>query len=311
MSFSNIVVSKAKQPTPQAPTLMPTSLVCRITGINVSQANALRRTLLDELPTRGLTADVMRIKKQLNLTDFNESVETQAVTPILKELVKTRVELIPIDQSIPVGTMYTLNERATNEIRIVSSSLFKQEKTNKPLHTHDDCWIILEPLDSISVKAMVIELPGYEVGGHVACINVTCLPIDHDPANTMLDIHTVSTWALSMTTNGNLDPRALLKQAVANLAERLKIAKNIALESLHSTGKGHVIRVDKETYSIQGMIMTYICLAHKEFMIIPRIVTEPRSFTIEIEVINEGEARAIFAEAFDANIKLFESFRGL
>lgn len=219
---------------------LPQNISLTISNTNVSIANAVRRTVIDETTTKRLYFDISDLK-------------TDDVF-IISHFIQERTRCLPISQKIPVGTTFKMITRNSSaESKHIYSSQISGETTEKLCN---DQFIILalNPGKYIEIKNIrVVEEYGYVNGTHNASYNCSLNPLDIDMEAEQSTNSNPTKFAISIDTNGNMGSKQFMKKCFSELKDRFL---KINIDSLESSGNKHILKIYGESHSV-GNILCY------------------------------------------------------
>jgi DNA-directed RNA polymerase subunit L len=153
-------------------TFMPQEVSFEIKGVNTAFANALRRTVLLELPVYCLEiSDIGHYKTNQKEMYF--------------DYVEKRIHCIPISQSVDPNSIFEL-DIINNEglpIRVLTSHLKRTAgKGSGPIFDETIPIAHLYPNNFMKIESIrVVKNYGYNFGGHVVAYSAALVPLDQRP----------------------------------------------------------------------------------------------------------------------------------
>ncbi len=225
-----------------------------ISNVLSSVPSAIRRTICNELPIKGLNCGL----NDITTTDVFH----------IHEMILSRLRMIPVQQSVKIGTTYNL--KATNDthelITVYSKELRSADRIvafneNIPLFT-------LAAGTSITIQCKVVENYGYvrEYGAFTAGINVVSMPNGNN-------------WLVKFTNNGTATAKHIVTSAVKNIIARLS---GIDLEFI-SEGGIHVLTIPHETKTIGHLIQQHVLQLYPNCNYIICHRTQEGSITLRVQ----------------------------
>jgi DNA-directed RNA polymerase subunit L len=199
------IAQKYPKMCPMFPATMTTFM---LDNVNAHISNALARAIGGEMPTKILDCE---------LSDIATDDEF-----IIHEMVRSRLRMLPLQQSCKIGAKFTLN--VTNSglelIDVKSSELqgaflaFNQNVTLFTLKANKYC----------KINAHVIETYGYiaEYGQAVQGVNVASIPQDMAVCESSTSTSNVTEWMIKFTNNGTAKPPTIISAAIAHIIDRLQ-----------------------------------------------------------------------------------------
>lgn len=241
------------------PSIVNKTLTFELSGTNCAMANAIRRTLMSEIPVRHLTVSLTDIKT----TD----------PYVIGETIRKRIEMIPISQSTNRDAVFAVRfENNTDEyIDILSSEI----KLNGMVQTKDVLPFIpicdINSGTSFSINDIhVVESYGYD-NSRVSIGRVAYEILDQDFSRPSLT-STPSTFRLEIETPGIYNPTELVLKALDGLTERLDAidySKSIVEFGIYK------LSIMNETYTIGKLLSWYIYQAEPTIKYVASRVPHP------------------------------------
>ncbi len=246
ISSSSNGISLAKTPYASLAALVPTTVNRRITfelkHANCALANAIRRTLMSELPIKHLTVSLTDIKS----TD----------PYIIGEAIRKRIEMIPISQSIKDDATFAIRfENNTDEYIDVPSSEIKLNGVT----TSADIVPFIPICDinsgtSFTINDIhVVESYGYD-NARVSIGRVAYEIIDHDMTQPSITSNPTS-FRIEVETPGIINPIEMVRKAIDSLITRLD-----TIDYNHAVVEFDIYKlpIRNETHSIGKIMSWYI-----------------------------------------------------
>ena len=239
---NNITLKKTRYESlmKMVPTVTNRVLEVIVDNANTALVNAIRRTLMSEMPIRHLTVALTDIKS----TD----------PYIISESIRKRIEMIPISQSTDMNAMFSLKyENDTNTYVDVMSTDIKLNGVSKT----DDITPMIPICDINSKKSIsisdiqVTESCGYDNSrstiGRVAYEILDCdfsiASINSNPTKFRLELEMA----------GVMNPLDILKKSIHNLIDRINY---IDFDNSITEFGIFKLTILNETYSV-GQLMSY------------------------------------------------------
>lgn len=218
------------------------ALRIQITNGNAPLANAIRRTLMSEIPVKHLSVALSEIKT-------NDPY-------IIGEAIKKRIEMIPISQSIKPDSVFALRfENNTDSYVDVMSSEIKLNgvSTSKDIIPN----IPLCDINSNTTLAIndirVTESFGYD-NSRVSIGRIAYEIMDVDFTQSALATNP-TTFEIEIETPGVIDPIEMVHKAIDNVCSRLD---SIDFGKATIEFDVYSITISNETYTIGKLISWYI-----------------------------------------------------
>ncbi|MCA9329570.1 hypothetical protein KDA11_02910 [Candidatus Saccharibacteria bacterium] len=253
-------------------------------------ANAVRRTALGELS--GL--------KRLELV--RESYSTTEQTLIMEHLAKN-IELLPLNQSAPLGTEFTLSERHNNTSTLID--VFTHDIPGISKYVNHINLFFLRPGSTVSFKLRVVE------GSPIDNANfrvVSSLGFKSDLGNKVEDgfVDEPTHYKFHFRTNGVMDVADILKMTCDSLVERAeKIRPQLSkLRFDQNLGEGVVI-IGGETHTFTNLL-THFGLTQNTAISAEDIDVVVRSFSLRIRQTSRDSALAVLNKCLDLMIADFK-----
>lgn len=246
ISIKSSTISLAKTPyatlLKKVPSAVNKTLVFELREANCSLANAIRRTLMSEMPIKHLTASLTDIKT----TD----------PYVIGEAIRKRLEMIPISQSINEDSVFSLHfeNDESHYIDVLSSEI----KLNGVSSTNDiipDIPICdINSGTSFSINDIrVVESYGYD-NSRCSIGRVAYEIIDQDFAIPSV-IAEPTSFRLEIETPSVIDPVEMVRKAIDNLIVRLDM---IDFSQFVIEFDVYKLTISNETHSIGRLISWYL-----------------------------------------------------
>lgn len=193
----------------------PESFSLELHGINVAVGNALRRIIMGGIPVFCLDFDMGTLRTN---DEF-----------VLEDLLRTRINLIPISQRIDPGLTFSISASNPTEsiLSIKSISIdIKGGKGGKKEKLFNETFDIVDIAPSRSLTIPEIRpIRGYgnENARHVCAFRAALIPLDQIPFDQFTGTGVPSALSdprshrLSFCTNGNVDPKWVLETACSEI----------------------------------------------------------------------------------------------
>lgn len=246
VSSSNGAISITGTPysalTKFVPSVVNKTLVFELTDANCALANAIRRTLMSELPIKHLTVALTDIKT----TD----------PYVIGEVIRKRIEMIPISQSIDPEATFSL--RVENDTDMYIDVMTDEIKLNGVASSKDITPQIpvcdINSHTSFSVNDIhVIESFGFDNSRvSIGRVGYEILEQDFTQPSQMA---TPTKFRIELETPGVLNPKEMVCKAIDGLIERLD-----AIDYARSVVEFDVFKltITNETHSIGKIMSWYI-----------------------------------------------------
>lgn len=252
-------------PSAQVPVLIPESISFEVMHAESSICNALRRVIMAGIPTKGL---------HIGVSDLYTNNPF-----ILWDYVQLRLKQIPINQEIPLGARFVLNETGTDTpISHILSGSFKPvpmagQTIPKPYFNpmHEIC--TLETGQTLTINASVKQHTGNEDMNFVVAHNVYSIALDEVPIDKSTNKGISSSVSKSMhhrigfITHGTMSATDVVIRACKILHARLTGVLDAITDENIKTLKGYAESLNSlilygEDYTIGVAIMATIIHRH-------------------------------------------------
>lgn len=258
--------------------------------------NAFRRCAIDELMIKHMYFILNSIKT-------NDPY-------ILQDLIKDRIEMIPVLQSINIMTSFKLNISNTTDkvISIYSNELVASDKKIYFNQTFKIC--DLNPNSYIKIDNIKIRKSSGEQDGKFS-LCLASYEVDDLTKSSMLRFS--NDFNMFIESFGNIKPAEIVKLVSENLIERLeKIKQSIINKSIRKLTIGDIQQyfIENEGYTIGELLRTYIYKYNTESI---RLINYDPGYPTEkgiiLNIIHPSYERAILdsIEYIETDIELFNS----
>lgn len=201
---------------PDVVALLPTTfrgvkVSVELSGVNIGIANAIRRVLSGGIP-------VICMDFEPNALKTNDEF-------VLVDLLRRRINLIPIRQDLDPAITFSLHAANTTEALVtIKSSSIEPSKRTPNTFNHSFDIIDLHPTKALTIdKISIIRGYGTEDARHVAVFRTALVPLDQIPFDQFSGEGVPSALSdprhhrLTFHTNGNIDPKAAVDSACVEL----------------------------------------------------------------------------------------------
>ncbi len=191
---------------PDMSILVPNYVEIVLESMHIGAANALRRVISDEVPVKAMNVPL-------------SNIITNDVF-IVNDFVQSRLRQIPILQSIPFDTKFSIDVSNTTAgiIEVTSADLICESKNGSKLKPKDimyETFVLTElnPSRYITIKDVIIDA-GYnwQYGGYKIATNVALIPLDQQP----FDPYEVANINIGSVNTGNINNKNKVKAALAD-----------------------------------------------------------------------------------------------
>lgn len=217
--FSNYTVTQGgpKIKDPEVAKLLPSvhthvMVSVDLINVNIGIANAIRRMVSGSIGVWCM--------------DFEPGALKTNDEFVLVDMLRRRINLIPITQTIDPGVVFSVNTANTTEalVSIKSSSIVPNKGKSAKYFNETFDLVDLHPSKSLTIdKITLIKGVGSDDARHTAAFRVCLLPLDQTPINPYTGVGVPSSLSdprshrLSFSTNGNIDPKQVLDSALVEL----------------------------------------------------------------------------------------------
>jgi len=284
---------------------------------NTELANAIRRVITNELEVKLL---------QVNINDIKTDDKY-----ILSDIIKDRIESIPINQNIPDDYIFKLSiTNNTLDIHDVNSSdllLMNYKKNTNELFNQNMKICYLNSNKYITINDIhVNKNTGFYNGKYSLCT------VNYEIINTDFKIASLNNdntdFKMSIKTNGNIEPIEIIKSVVLNLEKRLKIIESYIIEynkiynssdiQLVDTNNVYIIKnydlfsyyINNESHTIGNLLVKYIYNIDNNIELINYSIPHPSKHQVIIN-IKHTEHNSIILKSIKNIIKdlhVFQSY---
>ncbi len=257
------------------PAVVNRTLTFELKGANCAIANALRRTLISEMPIKHLTVALTDIKT----TD----------PYVVGDAIRKRIEMIPISQSINPDASFAIRfENDTDTYIDVLSSDIKLNGTtsSKDIVPQIPICDINSGTSFVINDIRVVESFGYD-NARAAIGRVAYEIIDHDMTQPSI-VSDPSSFRIEVETPGIIDPVEMVRKAIDNLLERLDsidYGRHVIEFGIYK------LTIPNETYSVGRLLSYYIYLIEPSIKYVANRIPHPSKRETIIDVHHpSGEA---------------------
>jgi DNA-directed RNA polymerase subunit L len=224
------------------PSVVNKKIIFEIHSSNCAFANGLRRSIMNEIPIRHLTVSM----DDIYTTD----------PWIVANIIRGRIEMIPIPQDIPIGTTYSLKfENKNNTYVDVMSSEIKYR--GSPISD----WIGSIPICSINESysitidnITVSESYGY-TNGRVSIGRTSYEILDIDMEKISSANADPKKFKLTLEVPGIINPKKVITKAIDSICDRLD---NIDFSLAKTEYNIYKLLIHNESHTIGRLLETYI-----------------------------------------------------
>lgn len=236
---------------------------------NCAIANGLRRTMSNEIPVRHLT---------VSMTDIFTTDSW-----IVGDIIRGRIEMIPISQDIPLGTTYTVRfENISDTYVDVMTSEIKQRGVAAKGIIQSLPICSINSQHSITIDNITVaESYGY-TNGRVSIGRVAYEILNHDMKNNSAGNSDPSHFRLELEVPGNIDPKDIINKSIDSICERLDAIDYTLNKTEYNVYK---LLIPNESHTIGNLLATYIFKINPniEFVAMRESHPSKRECTIDIK----------------------------
>lgn len=224
------------------PTQVNQKIVFEIVNSNCAFANGLRRTMSNEIPVRHLT---------VSMTDIFTTDPW-----VVGDIIRGRIEMIPIPQDTPIGTTYTVRFENNSDtyVDVLTSEIKHRGTTAKGIiQSLPICSI--NSHHSISIDNITVaESYGY-TNGRISIGRVAYEILNHDMKNNSSGNSDPSHFRLELEVPGNIDPKEIIIKSIDSICNRLDAIDYSLNKSEYNVYK---LLIPNESHTIGNLLATYI-----------------------------------------------------
>lgn len=274
------------------PSIVNKVLIFELTEANCAIANAIRRTLMSEMPIKHLTVSL----SDINTTD----------PYIIGESIRKRIEMIPISQSIHEDSVFSIRfENNSDEyVDIMSSEI----KLNGVASSKDITPSIpicdINSNTSFSMNDIhVVESYGYN-NSRVSIGRVGYEIINQDFTQSSL-ISNPTDFRIEIETAGIMDPKNLVCKAIDELIERLDL-----IDYQRSVIEFGVFKltIRNETHSIGNLLCWYVYQLDTTIKYVAKRILHPSERVCVLDILHPN-AESICKQAAEVAKKDLSTIR--
>ena len=294
ISTKNNTINLSKTPfeslSKKIPTLVNRTLTFELRDANCALANAIRRTLMSEMPIKHLTVSLTDIKT----TD----------PYVIGEAIRKRIEMIPVSQSIDEESVFAIRFENNGDeyVDVLSSEI----KLNGVASTKDIVPFIpicdINSGTSFTINDIcVVESYGFD-NSRVSIGRVAYEILDQD-FNIPSVTATPTKFRMELETPGIIDPVEMVRKAIDNLLTRLDaIDYSLAVIEFDI----YKLKILNETHSVGRMMSWYIYQLEPSVKYVAARVPHPsqRECIIDIHHPNGESLCKKAIEAIKADLKV-------
>ena len=213
-----------------------------LTDSNCAFANALRRTIMNEIPVRHLTVSMADIFSTDPWID--------------SKIIRNRIEMIPIPQDTPIGATYAIRFENTSDtyVNILSAEIKHRGSVAKGMIQSIPICSINAAYSLVMDNITVAESYGY-TNSRISIGRVAYEILNHD-----MKLHSAansdpSHFRLELEVPGNIEPMDIIRKAIDGICSRLDLIDYSQAKIEYDIYK---LAIPNETHSIGNLLSTYI-----------------------------------------------------
>lgn len=263
-----------------------------LVGSNCAFANALRRTVMNEIPVRHLTVSTSDIFSTDPWID--------------NQIIRNRIEMIPIPQDTPIGSTYAIRYENTSDtyVDIMSSELKQRGVAPKGMLQSIPICSINAAYSLVVDNITVSESFGY-TNSRVSIGRIGYEILNHDMVNLSAADSDPNHFRLELEVPANIDPSELVRKAIDSICARLDAIDYSQVKIEYDVYK---LSITNESHTIGNLLARYI------FELYPIIdyvmMREPHPSKRECVIdIKHPQAEKLCKQAVDMIKKEYQSIR--
>ncbi len=213
-----------------------------LTDSNLAIANGLKRSIKSEILVRYLTVSLTDIFS----TDPN----------VAGEVIRKRIEMIPIPQDTPIGSTYSIRFENKSDIYVdVPSSEIKHRGSTPAKFIQSIPIVNIDSYHSFVVDNITVaETKGY-LNSRVSVGRCGYDILDHDMKNNSTNNSNPTHFYLQIETPGNIDPKYIVRTAIDSIIARLGAIDYSLAKIEYNVYK---LFIPNETHTIGNLLARYI-----------------------------------------------------
>jgi len=286
--------------------LFPQRISFEVSPVSNAVSNAIRRTVACELP-------VWRMSTEYANVTTNDAF-------IIPEMVIQRLRMIPVDQTISVGTTFDIaaSNNLTYERDVKSSEMQTKGRSGLPFNGTYTLFT-LKPGKTIKITNIKLESahgfePGY--GMHTVAVNASSVAVDQIPINTFekdlgggipSSMSDPRKWKVSFTTNGDMHPKAIVIAACNNIILRVQAVQDI-LQSMTTSTDEYNLVIPGENHTVGNLLMRTILDLYPDIL---AVVYTPGNLerTCTMRVRCDDDINDVYTSAIKHIVKTFSEIK--
>lgn len=243
-----------------------------ITGVNEAIMSAIRRTCMDECPTKALTIE-------------GEDCIIDGAPHLQRNIMNNQIRAIPLKQDVPDDMTFSLDvKNTTNELMRVHTSDIKAKSGDRWFNKNIVLFTI-PPASRVTVKNIRVESGIGRAGGWWASSfagRFKSTDVPDNVSSTMADPHD---FRFRFENNGTMDPIAIMKLTLDILLKRIGTIDNPSVVDSH--GHKHTMTYYQESHTLACIIVYYLVHGGVESI---GFKVDEASDTVNITFVDEGDA---------------------
>jgi len=217
-----------------------------IHGVNNSIANAIRRTVMSEIPVKNLNFN------PLDLTTDNPF--------ILVDFIQSRIRLIPIKQSAQGTFSLEAYNNTSHLIRVYSRDLKRTSGPRENIFNETFELFTLDPGQFLKIKNIYIDSGfGYVHAGYTDAFSGRILPLTEEQwnPNELTGIRSSesdeTSYTIAFNTNGTIDAKTILRMSCQQIIDRAKTVVSL-LDNINSNTPEYTLTIPNESTTIGELL---------------------------------------------------------
>lgn len=259
---------------------------------NTPMVNAIRRTILCEMPVRYMS---------VSLSDIHTD-DPYAIN----DVIRARLEMIPIDQTIPLGTNFRLAfSNESDEFGYVTSNHIVDPKNKiKNAITSDIPLLTINANTALTIENIeVVETFCYD-NARPSFGRVYYHCDNHDMTKSC-NISSPTDFTLGLETSGKINAKKVMTDALESLISRIK---DIDYDLAKIEFGIYKLRIPNETYSIGKLIAYYVYTLVPDIKHVSMRLTHPSIREVIVDVDSDN-AKELVVKACELIIQDLTSFK--
>ncbi len=264
----------------------PCEVSFNIDGVPSSVPNALRRTILSELPVWAFKP----VHGDLETDDKH----------IIYDMVMRRFANLPIEQRD--GEPIEFYASNTSPLIVDVKSDVRDAKTSKPVCNPNLTMFTLVPNTFLRIRLPRVLDYGYSFAGHTLA-SCAYSRVPEGILRGSVSTSAITSWEFGFTTNGNMEPHKIIELACDEIIRRVKSVAG----ARHDIHVAHVLTVPGESHTI-GFLMQQFLNAISGVTATYQVSNVAREVTI---TVHTADFERCIADVIKHIVEIFESIKML